>query len=132
MSSEFYHSQYLLSSKTKQQDMVQIVKYIYDHSSIRCKALKRNIFLIKYIEANKERKDARIRFQSFFVGIDIIKKSIFCDSIIIDGFQCYRIIGYAKNNEIVEVYLREEIIKNDKILFLISTFSKDKKKASLP
>ncbi len=119
-----YQSNQDLSTKTKIQLESNIKKYIQDNPIKRCKALKRNIRLDKYIEANKKRKDVKIRFSAFLVGMDILKKSKKFTQKKKKGFNCFELKGLALNKEIVTLHLREEIYKKDKILYLISTFYK--------
>lgn len=119
-----YKSKYSIIKETKQQLKKRIIRYIEKHSLRRCSALRRKVRMDKYIDANNFRIDAKIRYSAFFSGIDILQKSKKYTKKIIDGYVCFEITGYAKNNEIVTLHLREESIDKDKILFLISTFYK--------
>ena len=122
---KMYQSKELISEKTKQVNLSRISKHISQNPKLeRCRALKRKIFLEKYLDANKKRSDAFIRFSCFFVALDILKKTPEYEEKNIDGFRCFEIKGYTKNNEIVTAHIREEEKSGDKKLFLISTFYK--------
>lgn len=122
-----FHSKKLLSKHTRQQNQMRIMKHISSNTHVCSKVLRRKVNLSKYIDSNIQRSDAFIRFASFFVGLDIVKKSKDYEVKYIDGFRCFEISGSAKNGELVKVHIREEIIEKDRILFLISTFYKTQK-----
>ncbi len=102
-------------------------KYLNDfleiHSYIKCKGLKgRRVFLDKLPEVITKRKDARNRLECFLVGIDILKKSAHVQQRNYNGFKEYEFIGLSAEGKKVFIHLREEAIKKDKKLFLVSTY----------
>ncbi len=119
-----YHSKKSLSYRTTSENKKKVYKYLQFHKTHKCGALKRKVSLLKYYEANEKREDASIRFSSFIVGLDILRGSKKIRKVIKNKYVCFEVQGYAKNNELVSIHLREEIYKKDKKLFLISTFYK--------
>lgn len=119
-----YQSRISITPSTTSENKKVVRKYMNDSTSHKCFLLKRRIELCRFVEANEKRADASIRFASFLVGIDILKKSKDYTQKIIDGFVCYEIQGLAKNKELVMVHIREEKTEKGKQLFLISTFYK--------
>jgi hypothetical protein len=91
--------------------------------------LKRSVFLDKHPDVILKRKDSKMRLESFFVGIDILKRSRKWEEKIINKYKCIEIMGYSKERYHISIHLREELKDGDKKLFLISTFYK---KTSLP
>jgi hypothetical protein len=122
--SRMYYSRHPISNQTKQQLKARIEEYISRHPVRRCKALKRNVQLSKYIAATNTRADAVLRYRSFFCAMQIIAKASDCKEKMINGFKCFEIQGRAQGGEVVTIHMREEVHDKDKILYLISTFYK--------
>ena len=119
-----YQSKVSLSPFTTAENKKVTKKYLTNNNSHKCSVLRRRVNIGKFYDANKERKDASVRFSSFLTGVDILKKSKNITKIIKDGFVCYEIQGLTRNKELVMVHIREENTENGRELFLISTFYK--------
>lgn len=102
-------------------------------SPLKCTVLKRNINTSKFITASQN-KPFRKRYIE--CGFELIKKTRKKDNCfqktIIKKQVCYEFLGRTKENEKFKVHLREEIINNNKILFLISVFPIKQKRGSNP
>lgn len=127
-----YKSKVSISKRTTSENKKIVKNYLKKHKTFKCGVLRRKIFLEKFYKVNEKRKSASIRFQSFFAGLDILRKARKYTKKIIDGYTCFEIIGYAKNEEIVSIHLREETYQKDKKLFLLSTFYSWKQKQASP
>lgn len=88
--------------------------------------------LNRFLDANEQRKDAALRYQCFFIALDIAGHERKILTKFLDGKRCFEIYGKAKNGEVVRLHLREEVEQKDKVLYLISCFWKKKEKASFP
>lgn len=96
--------------------------FVSHHPKIYLKHMGRSIFLDELPEAILKRKDAKMRIECFFVGIDIAKNSHYWTKKIIDGNPCIEIMGKSKEGFDVFIHIREKVEKKDKKLFLISTY----------
>ncbi len=105
--------------------MVQrINKYIATNSTCSCKLLKgRKVKLNRYLEATIPRKDATSRLRTFFVAVDLIKKSNVIKRRIKNKLVEYEIIGFDAQSTEVRIHIREELQKSNKVLYLISSFT---------
>lgn len=86
---------------------------------------KRPVFLSKYIEATKNRTDPTRRFRCFPAALEIIKKVKEHDLIAKKRTHLgvsYEFQASTKDGTIVKVHIREEVVENNRRLFLISTF----------
>jgi hypothetical protein len=88
-----------------------------------CFGKKRPIFLDKYILANATRPDGTRRLQLFYEAIDRIKcanlKEIHRHS-----ENEFEILGTKKTGKEYAIHIREDILRKDRRLYLISTFEK--------
>ncbi len=57
------------------------------------------MFGINDYEANSSREDASVRFFSFLVGVDILRKSKSVQQIYKGGFKCFEITGLSKEKK---------------------------------
>jgi len=57
------------------------------------------VFGINDYEANSSREDASVRFFSFLVGVDILRKSKSVQQIYKGGFKCFEITGLSKEKK---------------------------------
>ena len=96
--------------------------FLNGKSKIYCGHLRRYISLAKLPNALTKRKDAKRRLQRFWVAIDILRHARFCNEQFIDGYICYEFRGNDRNGTLVIVHVREEVVRKDKILFLVSCF----------
>lgn len=92
---------------------------------VRCKALgNRKVFLAKLPHAILTRRDVGERLRSFWVGLDILRHSLYIKHRFCRGKDEYEIEGFSAENKRIYVHLREEIIQKDRKLFFISTYCK--------
>lgn len=107
----------------------RFLEFLKKYKKIRCHGLSRPLFFCE-AENILQRKDVKQRLESFFVGVDIIRKSSDFTQSTIDGSVRYEFIGIAKGGKLVKTHLKEKKLKGDKKVFFISSFYK--KIASLP
>ncbi len=120
-----YRSKEFLAKKSTSTLKQYLNLFLEQNSYVRCKALKnRKIFFTKLPAAIIKRKDLRDRLRSFWVGIDILKKSDHFSHRVIKGNNEYEFEGLSSENKRVFIHLREEVSRKDKKLFLISTYYK--------
>ncbi len=117
---QYYQSKIQVSRQNKSQNKKRIIEFIRNTKKCRCGALRRPIFLEKFIEANQTRNADRMA--TFFVALDILKKSKTAESIVKKGFRCFKILGKDKNNQFIEIHLREEVTAKNRKLYFISSY----------
>jgi hypothetical protein len=112
-----------LSTLSKKDSRQRVEEFIESNSSVNCKKLKgRKVQLSKYIEATVQRKDATSRLRTFFVAIEIIKKSHIVTCRTHNKNKEYELVGFDKAQTEVRVHVREETTNSNKELYLISSF----------
>ena len=120
-----------LSTRHGQELKQEIEKFSTTNPKIKCKALNcRPVFLTKYLAATENRKDKNRRRKVFLAAIELIRKRPVGE--FTSSFPVVKEIelnGLTPNREIVFAHIREEKdpSKNDRQLFLISTFYKEPK-----
>ncbi len=128
-----YVSDTAILNQSKSEVVKRIQHYLRITPYCACKLLKgRKVTLERYLEANTPRKDATKRLRTFFVAIDIIKRSHSGTQRMHNKLREYEIVGYDSTGVEVRVHIREEIERGDRILYLISSFSSAKRENPLP
>jgi hypothetical protein len=123
MTEDQFISALAVSNLSKKDTLRRINDYIEHNQNPSCKHLKgRKVRLSKYLEATIPRKDATARMRTFFVGIDIIKKSHIVSFRIHKKLNEYEFVGFDKHGTQIRVHVREEIEKSNKTLYFISSF----------
>lgn len=118
-----------LSNKHGYSLLLEINNLTEKKVKIYCKALNRRpVYLTKYIECTKNRKDKNHRRKSLSAGIELIKKVKLEDMTnkFLEPNNClsYEFQGILPSGAIMGVHIREENKKGNKTLYLTSTFGK--------
>lgn len=126
-----FRSELRLETLSKKDMGSRIERYCNENKYISCRSLKRRkVYTEKYIEATISRKDATKRMRTFFVALDIVKKSHIVTERVTKKQREYELIGLDCNGIETRVHIREEIQGNNKKLYLISSFPKQNKNPS--
>lgn len=121
----FFVSTYMLYTYKKSYLEKEIDWFIRKYPKIIsfCFGKKRPIFLSKYLVANSTRPDGTRRLQLFYEAIDRIKCTHLTE-IHRHSENEFEILGITKLGKEYAIHIREEILRKDRRLYLISTFEK--------
>ena len=119
-----YQSKKRISTDNMQQLKSDLGYLLKRQKKVICKSLKRPVSLEKLPDVFTKRHDAKRRLQALIVGLDIVRHSPSCAKRIIKGYICYEFRGKDIEGNLVTVHLREEVMRKDRILFLVSCSTK--------
>jgi len=118
-----YRSEKSVPTTSKVESKKRIEAFVAQNNTCRCRALKgRSVRLTKYLEASVPRKDATRRLRTFFVAIDIIKHTHHFSVRLKNKLREFELVGQDRSGVEVRVHIREEMDRNDRTLYLISSF----------
>lgn len=126
LQSKAYRSKKAISTLPKAVIEKEFYEFLNKYKKIYSRHLGRSIHLDKLPEAITKRRDSFKRLQCFQPAIDILRRSKKWTTKNIDGYKCIEINGLSQDGQTVKIHLREESLKGDKKLFLISFFHKEK------
>ena len=96
--------------------------FLSKKNKIYCRALQRKVSLDKLPEVLLGRRDAKRRLSKFIVAVDILRYSHEVSEDSIDDCRCFEIRGLDANGILVIVHLREERVRNDRVLYFVSCY----------
>ena len=130
MSKSIKLTTYISTEKSKAPLKQKIEKFLSARKYLICLALnRRGVFLDKWMQINvldgrSYKRGSLGRMQSFFSGVELIRKSEVAESKNLKRVKSWALLGKTPDDKTVTVHIREDQEDSNKLLYWISSYYK--------